>query len=232
MRATVKVLAIDTNDNRRLAAAVEHLALEGHRTVTAHSELGARRKLVDEQPDVVVLGEVDAPPKTLALLRELRAGEIYDTDPQTKVVSFGVDSDAAAVLHYQAGANLVLPATSSPQLLTAAVETASGLTQAAASPTLRVASLTLDVQGLQAQSGEQTVNLTRRERDLLACLARTPNRTFSRTEISREVYGSELMAYNSRTIDSHMNRARDKLGQIGEAQRLQSVRGIGYRIER
>jgi DNA-binding response OmpR family regulator len=40
------------------------------------------------------------------------------------------------------------------------------------------------------------------------------------------------MAHNSRTIDSHMNRASDKLGQIGEAQRLQSVWGIGYRIER
>jgi DNA-binding response OmpR family regulator len=40
------------------------------------------------------------------------------------------------------------------------------------------------------------------------------------------------MAYNSRTIDSHMNRARDKLGQIGEAQRLKSIRGVGYRIQR
>jgi DNA-binding response OmpR family regulator len=88
------------------------------------------------------------------------------------------------------------------------------------------------VHGLQAHSGEHTIKLTRRERDLLACLARAPNKTFSRTEISREVYGSDLMAHNSRTIDSHMNRARDKLGQIGESQRLQSVWGIGYRIER
>jgi DNA-binding response OmpR family regulator len=88
------------------------------------------------------------------------------------------------------------------------------------------------VHGLRAHSGEQTVSLTRRERDLLACLARAPNQTFSRAEISRDVYGSDLMAYNSRTIDSHMNRARDKLGQIGEAQRVQSVWGVGYRIER
>jgi DNA-binding response OmpR family regulator len=232
MRTSVKVLVIDTSDNRRLAAGVEHLALAGHQTVTANSELGARRRLVDEQADVVVLGEVNSPPRTLALLRELRAGEIHDADPQTKVVSFGADNDTTAVLHYQAGANLVLPSTSSPRLLTAAVETVGGLTQAAASPTLRVGSLTLDVHGLQAHSGQQTVSLTRRERDLLACLSRAPNKTFSRTEISREVYGSDLMAYNSRTIDSHMNRARDKLGQIGEAQRLQSVWGIGYRIER
>ena len=232
MRATVKVLAIDTSDNPRLVAAVEHLALEGHQTVTANSEPGARRKLVDEHADVVVLGEVNTPASTLALVRELRAGSVYDADPQTKVVTFGADSDAAAVLHYRAGANLVLPSRSSPQLLTAAVETAAGLTQAAASPTLRVGSLIVDLHGLQATSGEQTVKLTRRERDLLACLARTPHKTFSRAEISREVYGSELMAYNSRTIDSHMNRARDKLGQIGEAQRLQSVRGVGYRIER
>jgi hypothetical protein len=34
MRATVKVLAIDTSENPRLAAAVAHLALEGHQTVT------------------------------------------------------------------------------------------------------------------------------------------------------------------------------------------------------
>jgi len=234
-RPELELLVVDAGDQVAIRRVVEHLLLEGHRVAVANSVVGARRRLIDDHQDVVLLADAGSPAATLSLLRELRGGEIQDADPRLRVLTIGADRDAVAVLHYRAGANLVLASTATPELVSAAVQTVAGQTSATrASPSsrLRVGSLVLDVHAQTAHSGEQQVALTRRERDLLVCLAQTPGRTFSRLEISREVWGSELMAYNSRTIDSHMHRLRDKLGTVGEAQRLRSTWGVGYRLER
>ena len=235
MSHSLQVLVIDVGDQLALRHTAEHLRLEGHTVSSAASQIGARRKLVDELPDVVLLGDAGSAAQTLGLLRELRAGELAGADPQVKVVSVGADRDSIAVLHYRAGAHLALPSTATPELVAAAIETVAGetpATQAATSWQLRVGTLTLDVESRTASSGDESVRLSPRESDLLRCLAKTPGTTVTRLQLSRDVYGSELMAHNSRTIDAHMWRLRGKLGHIGEAERLRTLYGNGFRLER
>lgn len=151
-----------------------------------------------------------------------------------KVVTVGGDTNSQAVLHYRTGAHLALASNATPELIAAAVDTVSGRTPArrSRSDRLRVGSLVLDPDHREARSGTQAVKLTGREYDLLRCLAKTPGQLYSRFEISRQVYGSDVMAYNSRTIDAQLARVRSKLGELGEAERLHTVRGIGYRLDR
>lgn len=72
------------------------------------------------------------------------------------------------------------------------------------------------------------VPLTRLEFDLLLYLVQRPKRVLPRRTIMAEVWGiHEPM--NSRTVDVHIRRLRDKLGADGP--RITTVRGVGYRFD-
>ena len=71
----------------------------------------------------------------------------------------------------------------------------------------------------------------RKRHDLLRCLASAPRRTFTKEELARAVWGSELAARNSRTLDSHVARVRRKLTDLGAGEQVQTVRGVGIRLE-
>jgi two-component system phosphate regulon response regulator PhoB len=63
---------------------------------------------------------------------------------------------------------------------------------------------------------------------LLAMLLEHPGRVFSRGELLEEVWGitSEV---NTRTVDTHVRRLRERLGDYGEA--VETVHGFGYRLK-
>ena len=98
---------------------------------------------------------------------------------------------------------------------------------------MRVGSLTVDRDARAAQVDSRPVKLTRLEFDLLATLASEPRRTFTRAELTREVWGFDPQAAGpSRTVDSHAHRLRQKLEQAGAEPMLQTVRGVGWRLTR
>ena len=75
------------------------------------------------------------------------------------------------------------------------------------------------------------VTLSQREMDLLAYLARHPGRAVSRDEILLHVWQTRPEGIETRTIDMHVARLREKLGAPDPvAGLLQTVRGKGYRF--
>lgn len=75
-------------------------------------------------------------------------------------------------------------------------------------------------------SGEH-VELTGREYDLLVHLVRTGGRVVSRAELLAAVWGGRTLRVDSRTIDVHVRRLREKTGLDGL---VTTVRGAGYRL--
>lgn len=73
----------------------------------------------------------------------------------------------------------------------------------------------------------ETLDLTRREFDLLALLAAHPGRAFSRDFLLESIWGYEYDGFD-RTVDTHIVRLRRKLGPVGE--KIVTVWGIGYRF--
>ena len=66
------------------------------------------------------------------------------------------------------------------------------------------------------------------EYKLIALLLEHPGRVFSRGELLEEVWGITADV-NTRTVDTHVRRLREKLGAFGEA--VETVHGFGYRLK-
>lgn len=73
----------------------------------------------------------------------------------------------------------------------------------------------------------RNLRLTTTEFRLLAALVENKGRVLMRDRLLRKVWGYET-AFDTRTVDTHVRRLREKLGT--SATRLETVRGVGYRL--
>ena len=84
----------------------------------------------------------------------------------------------------------------------------------------------------RAYKGEQALELTGREFQLLLFLAQNPNIVFSRERIFDSVWGMEAVGDMS-TVTVHVNKLRDKIEEDpSKSQYIQTVWGVGYRFKR
>ncbi|MCR5544292.1 MAG: response regulator transcription factor [Eubacterium sp.] len=87
--------------------------------------------------------------------------------------------------------------------------------------------LTVDAVSMVAKRGDEVINLTPKEFELLLLFLRTPNTALYRENIYEKVWGGEL-EYGSKTVDLHVQRLRKKAGLTKE---LKSVSKVGYRLD-
>ena len=69
-----------------------------------------------------------------------------------------------------------------------------------------------------------------KEMELLFHLASTPNRVYTRNQLLDEVWGFDYFG-DSRTVDVHVKRLREKLENVSEKWSLKTVWGVGYKFE-
>ena len=69
-----------------------------------------------------------------------------------------------------------------------------------------------------------------KEMELLFHLASTPNRVYTRNQLLDEVWGFDYFG-DSRTVDVHVKRLREKLEGVSEQWTLKTVWGVGYKFE-
>ena len=77
---------------------------------------------------------------------------------------------------------------------------------------------------------EQLITLTPKEFDLLSILAKSPGRAYSREQLLESVWGFDYYG-DLRTVDTHINRLRDKLRVSGAPSFIGTVWGVGYKFE-
>ena len=95
--------------------------------------------------------------------------------------------------------------------------------------------LTFDKLSINLDSYELTVDGKRvdtppKELELLYHLAASPNRVFTRNQLLDEVWGFDYFG-DSRTVDVHIKRLREKLEGASDAWCLKTVWGVGYKFE-
>ena len=91
---------------------------------------------------------------------------------------------------------------------------------------IAIDTMTINLATYQVKVAGEPVDLTYLEYALLAFLVTHPGRTYSRDALLRRVWGFDYYG-GSRTVDVHVRRIRAKLGPE-LAQRLETVRGVGY----
>lgn len=94
------------------------------------------------------------------------------------------------------------------------------------SPALRSGALELRVSERRCLVGDDEVELTRREFDLLALLMDRPGQVFTREQLLENVWGSPF--FTAKTVDVHVASLRRKLG---DALAISAMRGVGYRLD-
>ncbi|MBZ8179415.1 response regulator transcription factor [Oscillatoria salina] len=78
---------------------------------------------------------------------------------------------------------------------------------------------------------QETISLTVLEFDLLYCLAKQPNKAWSRKELIKEVWGHNYVA-DERLVDVHIGQIRRKIEVIpNQPEFVHTVRGYGYKFE-
>jgi DNA-binding response OmpR family regulator len=89
---------------------------------------------------------------------------------------------------------------------------------------LKVGAVSIDPERRRVTAGETVVSLTSTEFDLLAKLASSPGRVFTREELLSSVWGQADYA-SGRTVDVHVAQVRAKLGDHSP---IRTSRGVGY----
>ena len=91
--------------------------------------------------------------------------------------------------------------------------------------------LILDVARRRASLGDGALDLTPKEFDLLAFLARNRGLVFSREQLLEKVWGYDH-AGDTRTVDVHIRWLRKKIeAEPGKPRRIVTVRSVGYKLE-
>jgi DNA-binding response OmpR family regulator len=200
----------------------------GYDVVSAEDGAEALKKARSSPPDLVVLDlmlpEIDG----LEVCRTLRADSATARVPIIMVTAKAEEIDR--VLGLELGANDYITKPFSPRELVLRVKNLLKLTENAESGKESAwvfGELRVDVPRHEATVKGKPLELTATEFKLLALLIERRGRVQSREQLLRDVWGYESLI-DTRTVDTHMGRLREKLGKA--ASHLDTVRGIGYRF--
>lgn len=91
---------------------------------------------------------------------------------------------------------------------------------------IRVGDLAIDREKVNVTRGDETIDLAKKEFELLYLLVSKPGKVFSREEIFNKVWGTDVIVGN-RTIDVHIRKLREKIGD----HYIKTIKGIGYKFE-
>lgn len=139
-----------------------------------------------------------------------------------------VDADQAGVLRFLAGANndFIVHGATEEECAARLRRLLSDGREGGGPDIIAVDNMVINLATYQVTVGGDPIDLTYLEYSLLSFLVRHCGHTFSRDALLQHVWGFDYYG-GSRTVDVHVRRIRSKLGPE-LAQRLETVRGVGY----
>ena len=201
------------------AGYVPLFAKDGARAITA-----AR----DERPALIVLDlmlpEVDG----LEVCKILRRDPATATIPILMLTARAAEMDR--VIGLELGADDYVTKPFSPRELVLRIKKLLARVKAAEDPisVLQFGALSIDVPRHAVTVGGTPIELTATEFKLLEILARRRGRVQTRERLLQDVWGYDN-PIDSRTVDTHMRRLREKVGVAADY--LETIRGVGYRFK-
>lgn len=96
---------------------------------------------------------------------------------------------------------------------------------------IKIADFEMDLQNRTVTCNKNSINLTKKEFDLLYYLTLHKNRVLTRLQLTEHIWGDVVDDDNeSNYIDVHIKNLRKKLAVQGNTDFIETVRGIGYRV--
>ncbi|MDQ1478451.1 MAG: hypothetical protein QOE62_3680 [Actinomycetota bacterium] len=222
-----RILVVDDDEQSRALVRVA-LESENFSVLEASDGLQALDLVSSEAPDLVVL-DVNLPSMggfdVLAQIRLARSVPV--------IMVTGRDAETDRVLGLELGADDYVIKPFAPRELTSRVR-AILRRSSPASPEehLDFVGLHIDLTSREVKVEGRRVGLTTREFELLAFLASSPRRVYSRAQLLERVWSSALEWQDPATVTEHVRRIRLKIEPDDDSpHRIRTVRGVGYAFD-
>ena len=224
--ATARILIIDDEPSIHTVVSA-YLDAEGFEHLSAMDGPSGLKAARSFKPDVIILDVMLPGMDGIELLANLRR----DSDVYVIMLTARTE-EVDKIVGLSVGADDYLTKPFSPRELIARIKAALRRLQGATSSAegalvLTFAHLRIDLSERRVWLGQQLIELTAIEFDLLVTLAQNQSIVLSREQLLEKVWGYEYFG-DTRVVDVHIGHIRQKLG---DDRLIQTIRGVGYRFE-
>jgi two-component system alkaline phosphatase synthesis response regulator PhoP len=225
--ASKHILVVD--DERDIVDLIRYnLTKEGYAVSAAHNGREALEK-ADAKTDLVILDLMMPVLDGFETCKRLKSVPATSSIPVIFLTARSSEVDE--VVGLELGADDYIQKPISPRKLVARVKAVLRRREqhgedASEVPTIRIGRLEIDRRSYTVRHGKKEVFFPRKEFEILALLAAHPGKVYSREMLLNAIWGSDVVVID-RTVDVHIRKIREKLGDDAEA--IETIKGVGYR---
>ena len=224
---TIKVMVAD-DDNNICELLRLYLSKEGYEPIVVHDGEQAVSHFETDKPDIILLDIMMPRLDGWQVCRKIRKksdcpiimltakGELFD-----KVLGLELGADDYIVKPFEAREVIAR---------IKAVLRRSGIAKKEKAREVSYDKLHINMENYELRVNGEQIDTPPKEMELIYHLASNPNRVFTRDQLLDEVWGFEYYG-DSRTVDVHVKRLREKLDGISDEWILKTVWGVGYKFE-
>ena len=221
------ILIVD--DEVDIANSIQYvLKQEGYSILLAHDGLQAMQVIENQHPDLVILDVMMPGIDGYEVCRRVRA-----TDKKTPILMLTArTSEVDTVVGLELGANdyIAKPVRLRELVARVKAQLREMPTEKPVNREIKTGELSIDLDSRIVKIKGEPIELTFKEFELLATMAKQPNRVFTRDQLFSQVWGSSFLG-ESRTVDVHIRYLREKLEvDPSHPKHILTVRGVGYRF--
>ena len=223
-----KILIVD--DDQNICELLRlYLAKEGYQPIIATDGEAAVAAFESQKPSLVLLDVMMPKMDGWEVCRRIRAAG--DT-PVIMLTAKGETDDKVNGLEMGADDYIVKPFEMKEVLarIHAVLRRFGAEGEAGGEKKLSFDKLTINLDSYELLVDGKRVDTPPKELELLYHLASAPNRVFTRNQLLDEVWGFDYFG-DSRTVDVHIKRLREKLEGVSDQWSLKTVWGVGYKFE-
>ena len=224
----VTVLVVE--DDRNIADLLKmYLEKEGYAVAWAADGGQGLEKFRAIKPDLVLLDVMMPVMDGWSVCRAIRA---ESKTPVIMLTAKGQTDDKVTGLKNAADDYITKPFEMKELLarIEAVLRRTSGVTTEKKARRLVFDKLIIDMDAFELTVDGKKVDTPPKEMELLYYLASSPNRVYTRNQLLDEVWGFDYFG-DSRTVDVHVKRLREKLEGVSDKWNLKTVWGVGYKFE-
>ena len=220
-----KILIVEDEANIRELLRL-YLEREGYTVLEAENGVEGIQKWKSDKPDMLLLDVMMPVMDGWAVCREIRA----ESDvPIIMLTAKGETADRVSGLEMGADDYIVKPL-EMPEVIARVRAVFRRMAPDDAPEKLSFDNLVIDKQAYDLVIKGKRVDAPPKEIELLYFLASSPNRVFTRAQLLDDVWGFDYFG-DTRTVDVHVKRLREKLEGVSDKWELKTVWGVGYKFE-
>ena len=220
-----KILIVEDEANIRELLRL-YLEREGYTVLEAENGVEGIKKWKSDKPDMLLLDVMMPVMDGWAVCRGIRA---ESNVPIIMLTAKGETADRVSGLEMGADDYIVKPL-EMPEVIARVRAVFRRMAPDDAPEKLSFDNLVIDKQAYDLVIKGKRVDAPPKEIELLYFLASSPNRVFTRAQLLDEVWGFDYFG-DTRTVDVHVKRLREKLEGVSDKWELKTVWGVGYKFE-